>query len=528
MTDHPKPKTDYWGAGFTIEEADLEYLYNLLLEDETPLTTEEMVRVIIRRRHERESEALKQREQGATAYLPRETYTVGQKLAFALPVAQIGTVVEVRAGRNPELPEFDVITVDFGEERPRRQFAARLEAHALNDQSRYESEAELSTPDEIFAHHGATIAARLEARLKASPDIVRLAGRWFPRALLATINIGHLNLAEAVLDMAGGGPLPTEALLKEVGLSENINPHLQAFSLHAALQDDQRFDEVGPAGQVVWFLRRLEPPEVLFPPRRLENAAPEFDAAALPETLANLVRELGDEYSVLKAPPPETPPSEIKVEVTFPHRRVGTLPLTETIAPFFPSAFEAPRILFNWVDGDTQEKFTGWVVREHRYVYGLDEWYRRLEFPVGGQITVSRGATASEVVIRASKRRPTREWLRTATVTADGRLAFTMQKKLVGVNYDDLMVIAVDNLVGVDEIWLKSQSTPFARLVADIFRELAKLNPQSAVHAKTLYAAVNVVRRCPPEPVFYQLISRPYYAHVGDAYWRFDQSQWTE
>ncbi len=28
-----------------------------------------------------------------------------------------------------------------------------------------------------------------------------------------------------------------------------------------ALQEDARFDEVGPAGQVLWYLKRLEPEE---------------------------------------------------------------------------------------------------------------------------------------------------------------------------------------------------------------------------------------------------------------------------
>ncbi len=103
-----------------------------------------------------------------------------------------------------------------------------------------------------------------------------------------------------------------------------------------------------------------------------------------------------------------------------------------------------------------------------------------------------------------------------------------MQKRLISVNYDELTVIAVDNPVAIDDVWLKSQHAPFERLVADLFRELAKLNPQSAVHAKSLYAAVNVVRRSPPGPIFAELASRAWYAHVGDAYWRFDQSLWTE
>jgi hypothetical protein len=214
--------------------------------------------------------------------------------------------------------------------------------------------------------------------------------------------------------------------------------------------------------------------------------------------------------------------------LTFPHRRVGTLPLSPRLAALFPTAYESPRVRFMLVDGDTGEKYPGWVVRANRYVYGLDEWYKKLDFPVGGQLTVIKGEAPDEVIIRTAKRRPTREWVRTAASSPEGRLTFSMQKRLVGASYDDLMIVAVDNLVAIDEVWLKSQSAPFPRLVADVFRELAKLNPQSAVHAKTLYAAINVARRCPPGPIFAELVTRPYYAHVGDAYWRFDQAQWTE
>jgi hypothetical protein len=103
-----------------------------------------------------------------------------------------------------------------------------------------------------------------------------------------------------------------------------------------------------------------------------------------------------------------------------------------------------------------------------------------------------------------------------------------MQKQLIGVDYDELMMVAAGDPAHVDDIWLKSQSQPFSGLVAHVFRELAKLNPQSAVHAKTLYAAVNVARRSPPGAIFAELVSHPYYVLVGDDYWRFDQSEWTE
>jgi hypothetical protein len=185
-------------------------------------------------------------------------------------------------------------------------------------------------------------------------------------------------------------------------------------------------------------------------------------------------------------------------------------------------------VRFSLIDEDSGNAIPGWVVRQGHYVFGLDEFYRKHDLVAGGHLVVRRGEQPGEVIVRALKRRPTREWVRTATASPDGRLAFGMQKRLIGVDYDEQMIVGVDNPAAVDEVWQRNQSVPFPRLVADLFRELAKLNPQSAVHAKTLYAAVNVARRSPPGPIFAELATRPYYALVGDAYWRFDQAHWTE
>ncbi len=89
---------------------------------------------------------------------------------------------------------------------------------------------------------------------------------WFPRALLVELHEGHLNLVEALLDVQGGGPLPPEVILPHLEMPADVPPALQIFSLNAALYRDPRFDEVGPAGQFLWFLRRMEPPEVLETP----------------------------------------------------------------------------------------------------------------------------------------------------------------------------------------------------------------------------------------------------------------------
>jgi hypothetical protein len=82
----------------------------------------------------------------------------------------------------------------------------------------------------------------------------------------------------------------------------------------------------------------------------------------------------------------------------------------------------------------------------------------------------------------------------------------------------------------LDEVWLRGnqRKQPLDRLVSFVFRELAKINPQTAVHAKVLYSGVNVIRRIAPGPLFSELVSQSYYQHVGDLYWRFDEATWRE
>jgi len=119
--------------------------------------------------------------------------------------------------------------------------------------------------------------------------------------------------------------------------------------------------------------------------------------------------------------------------------------------------------------------------------------------------------------------------VRSAAV-ADGRVMFSMQKRAVGVKYDEQMIVAVDNVAAIDQVWqrLDERPQPLEKIVADMFRELAKLTTQSAVHARSLYSAVNVIRRLTPGVVFKELVTRPYFVHVGDAYWRFDNTRYSE
>lgn len=198
--------TEYW-TDVQITQQDVEFLHNYLFEHETPLTARELVSVFIEERIRTEQDALrKRRESGGKTYQPKETFQVGDDVIFPALGWQHGKVSAVRAGVNPEISSFDVLTVDLDGD-TQRLFASNLAVHALNDQPVAQEENE-SNAEEILRTYGNQLQKKLEAAFQADDELVRIAGRWFPRALLIDVNVGHLNLAEAVLDMAGGEPLP--------------------------------------------------------------------------------------------------------------------------------------------------------------------------------------------------------------------------------------------------------------------------------------------------------------------------------
>jgi hypothetical protein len=49
---------------------------------------------------------------------------------------------------------------------------------------------------------------------------------------------------------------------------------------------------------------------------------------------------------------------------------------------------------------------------------------------------------------------------------------------------------------------------------------MAKLSPQSHVHAQELYAGVNLLRRCPPGPILSLLLESDWVQHLGNLYFR--------
>lgn len=513
-------REDYWET-FQLQPEDIEFIYNHLLETETPKTPRELLSILVAERIRREKQELEnQRSSGGDIYLPKGRYQVNQSLAFPALGWKRGRVVSVRNGENPDMAAFEVMKVAF-DDGLQAEYAMGLEEHFLNQPIEIDQDDLGLNQQEVMKHYGEDLLAVLEDSLDGKDDFVRIAGRWFPRALLIDINLGHLNLAEAVLDMAGGGPLPTAELISQIGLTSSVNPKLLEFSFDLALEEDDRFDEVGPAGRVLWYLRRLEPQAVLDTPLWLRPQYHEVDRSVLSKEMIALERELDDELSPLDLRLPQV--DEVELRLVYPHLRSGTFPLSARVRHLFPTAYEAPRIRFMLVDGDTGEAFPAWVVRQARYVYGLGNWYKAQGLFPGSLIRIRRGERPGEVIIKSQKRRPTREWVRTVLVGSDGGVVYAMLKQNIGGAFDERMTIAVPDQDAIDQIWQQMQKdrVPFDRIVVDTVRELAKLNPQSHVHASELYAAINMVRRCPPAQVLETLAMNKSFVHVGDMHFRY-------
>jgi len=515
---------DYWQT-FLLGRKDLEFLSTHLFENEIPLNETELVPILVEERIRSErQELVKQQKSSGRVYMPGERYQVGEKLVFPSLDWKKGKVASARPSVNPSLGDFEVIEVAF-EDEGAHLFATGLADHKLNRPVEISADDQMLNPVNILKSHGPDLEQKLTAALLADNALVQVAGRWFPRALLVDVNVGHLNLAEAVLDEAGGQPLPTKALIEQLDLSGNVNPKLIEFSLDFALQEDGRFDEVGPAGEVLWFLKRLEPEDVQLTPAPLRYTDIPYDRSRMSHAMLALEAELDDELAEGQAASGDV--NEVVISLSYPHWRAGTLPVSARVRGLFPTAYYTQRVRFTLVDGLSHEELPAWVVRQHGYVVGLGKLYQKYGLMPGSLISVAKGKKPGQVIVTAKTRRPMRDWVRTVLVGSDGGIVFAMLKQNITADFNERMVIAVPDAAGVDEAssQVARQRLPFEQLVAEMMGELVKMNVQGHVHAQELYSALNIIRRCPPGPLLTYLAGDSKFKHVGDMHFRLADSE---
>jgi hypothetical protein len=142
------------------------------------------------------------------------------------------------------------------------------------------------------------------------------------------------------------------------------------------------------------------------------------------------------------------------------------------------------------------------------------------KLPVSAFITLERSPDGTEVVLDYEPRRMRRVWGRMATAEKD-QLTFQMQKLAIACDYDDHLLVGAEDADSLDILaaHYKEEAYGIPELVNTIFPELAKLSPQGTVHIKTLYSGVNLVRRCPPGPIFHALVINRQYDDRGNGYY---------
>jgi hypothetical protein len=513
---------EQWAENFVVDDEDVDFIVNLLLERETPLTIHEISRILVTQKLEIEANELEAEYRDAKFYSPAEAYTVGDKLIFPALDFTRGTVTQVRAGDNAEYGEFAVITADFDDGNA-REFASEFkQPHKLIEEAENGGIALVSNvfdAETIMHEVGDTVLDVVEEALEANDMLVRLAKQWFPRDLMLDVDEGQLNLAEAVLDMFEGGPLTTAEILEHIGgISDSSSESLQNFSMNAALNSDKRFDEVGPTGQVLWYLANLEPEAVQRIPQLLKYDPIEFDTASLTSDALVAVQEIGDELSAL---PVKRGVTDGTIILIYPHRRAGTLPLNHNIRTLFPYAQRTSKIFVTLVDAADEEEVEGWVVPASRYIYGLAPLYEKHNIPIGAYVHVHKMSDPSKIKIDFQLHRPHTEWLPIFVPKGD-QVSFENTRRSIGTEFDPLLIMGVDDLAGLDALVSSSevQRRSLVSLLKMIVPELGRLTPQATVHIKTIYSAINVIRRCPPGLILATLINSPDFVDMGGNYWQ--------
>jgi hypothetical protein len=511
----------YW-ENFEFTGADLEYLYSYLLEREEPLSDLDLAKSLIIERIRIQRENIKRSKSTQKEYLPKETYKINDVIHFSSEDGKSGKVIGIRDGIGIISEPFKVMCVEFPVDL-RKEYVFEYENHPLN--TVVFDAGDDHADSEILHTYGKIIAQIITEAMDSNEEIVCIGGKSFPKALLININAGYLNLAEAVLEMADGGPVSTEVILKNIEFPTNDNSDLTEFSMNYALQEDPRFDEVGPAGETLWFLKNFEPDyvknvPVYLKPNRFENSTQDIS-----EELAVLQKFIFDELEFEDVTQDNL--DEITIHLIFPHWRAGTLPLSNRLKSFFPTAFESNNVLFTFVDTHGKSKFPGWVIFSPRYVYGLREWYTENHLIPGSIIRLKKSDTPGEILISYDSSRANRDWLRTANINIDGNMTFNMLKQVVASEIDERMAIALpESLQSIEEFWGNPGKIRqnFEKFIISIMRELSKLNPQGHVHIAELYAAVNIGYRCPPGPIINLLHSVPWAVPLGDLYYRLELS----
>ena len=303
LTQRKTQSAQYWQKQFTPADQDIEAIYNQILDFGQPIHVDVLALGLVRRHCDAEELESHSELQKGKLYQPKDRFAVDDRLIFPTMDFAAGTVVASRDGHHPDYGPFTVIAVDFANDQPHREFVSDFGYdHPLNATEQSLSNLQgLLSPEELYGSYRESIYPKVKAALDSSEEFAEFHDQYFLRDLLSDFHEGLFNIADAAIDI-NRGPLSIDALIEQMGLLEDGQEITDAmrFTVNYRLANDERFDDVGPTGQVLWYLERIEPPEVHHPPRRLQPVALDYDSSLFDEDLRALLTTIDDETTNLR------------------------------------------------------------------------------------------------------------------------------------------------------------------------------------------------------------------------------------
>ncbi|MBC8446827.1 MAG: Eco57I restriction-modification methylase domain-containing protein [Chloroflexi bacterium] len=541
---------EYWRS-FALTAAELDHLHQFILDAGIPQTAAFLAYDLVERRCRQEEACIAEGAVEVWPYDPRLQFDVGQRIVVKVPrqrefLCAQGVVTGKRDLWMKGYGQCEAIRVRVGEgakAESKEYFASAQQGFAdwkpipmeqiVGQDWGLPRTDEYIAPGQVFEQFQGYVLRQLAQQLGADDRFIRFGQEWFVPALLVTGSDDALAAAARQIERARK-PLPLHRLTPLPEMPQQNEDFVRQFSWNHALSHDPRFDNVGTVDTPLWFLAALEPPEVVQKPLRLAIPAVPYtrqyrylhrELQAIEQAIDDEGSEGSEETGAVGSQPlpgVERLPS-LEFVLNFAHRVAGTVPLTSRTRRVFPRG-DGPRTQITFIGGRSGERMPAWVMHEDRYAWGLKAWYDDNLIWAGACIQLETTGNPLEMIVDVVPLpQPQEEPVRIARVK-DGRLVFQWQNRAIPYKYDPLMLIAETRFEDVEALWLEAEQVgkPVFEVMCDLFPELARLHPQGHVHARTLYSAANLVRRCAPGTVFSELSQRLCFDPVGDGYWSYD------
>ena len=544
----------YWREQFQVTEDDVDFLHDLIGQENSPRNIDNLVyHLVLRRcglspRDDPLLSLLAELPIEVDIYQPLNDYRLGQEVFFAnlncertfgpnLECAwwkegephcrRIGTVI----GKLPKAPVASssflqgAMQVRFAQCGREKAFACDLDprdpyARSIQITPKLTSIQGLGVA--IIHDFGKHIKDKLVPALECDPRFTRFGDEWF----LTQLKSQEVErLVEEASEQLLRIPAPVEAAdVLDAVLDQVAKTSTTVFEVNRAIERTGKFRKVGKRDKarwvpdtVIWPPPPGKPKQMRIPPVRSEI---QIGTRQLPRDLQQVLDTIEDELQEPVGAYRRV--SQVEFAITVSHRFHGTLPLTQRTRGIFPPGDADAPVTF--IDARSNEHISGGFSPKDKYAWGLAEWYDNYGIPAGGKIRLERTEVEGEIKIDYVPNREGKTY-RIRVVSYDqrtGQLTAKTRKHtpLCEVDPDLLM----HGTIFEDPKAMEKEAT------MSIFDVLCRVFPILAsdgesIHYKTLFSAVNYIRRCSPYTVFTELSLRPCFRRDPSraGYWFFDE-----